>query len=250
MRNGLQSLSLLLFALVQPIAGRLAQLTDKGISIEERSDTARGPVTPAKGAFAIWGPLFAGNLVLAARSFFRRRFEAPANKWIAWLSGTTFAGNIAWSLQAQFAGLGWPSFGIISSTAAAACATTIVAESAAEHSDFARIAANTTGPLAGWLTIATFANLESTLNETHGQVSDCASSRRAVALISAAGVAATGMAIATRGSLAYGGAAAWGLSGILLRNQREDRPAVAATAAIGLGAVTLATLLSRHYLRR
>lgn len=106
MRNGLQSFALLFLALVQPVTGRLAQITGRGTSIEQRSDAARGPVTPAKGAFAVWGPLFAGNLALAIRSFFRRRTEAPANRWIAWLSGAAFAGNTAWSLQAhRWAGL-------------------------------------------------------------------------------------------------------------------------------------------------
>lgn len=249
MRQGMQSSALLALSLVQPVAGRLAQLTHRGVSIEERSDATRGPVTPAKGAFAIWGPLFAGNLALAVRSFFRRRFETPANKWIAWLSGAAFAGNTAWSVQAQFAGLGWPSFGIISGSALAASAATIAAETVADESGFARVAALTTGPLAGWLTVATFANLDSTLTQTHGRLSEPAASRRAVALVGAASVAATGMAIATRGNLGYAGAAAWGLGGILLRNARESRPAVAATASVGLGAVAMATLLTRRCLR-
>lgn len=250
MANGLQSFALLSLALVQPIAGRLAPLIGRGTSIEERSDAARGPVTPAKGAFAIWGPLFAGNLALAIRSFFRRRIETPANKWIAWLSCAAFAGNTAWSLQAQFAGLGWPSLGIISSSAAAAAAAIIVAESVAEESGFARLAVRTTGPLAGWLTVATFANLDSTLIETQGRLPQDAASRRGVALVAAASTVATGMAIATRGNLGYAAAAAWGLGGIVLRNRRESRPNIAAAAATGLCAVGLATLLSKRSLQR
>lgn len=159
MHHKSQSWTLLMLALLQPVAGRLAQLTHRGASIEERADAARGPVTPANGAFAIWGPLFAGSLALAIHSFFRHRFEARANRWVAWLSSAAFLGNTAWSLQAQFAGLGWPSFGIISGSAIAASTATIAAESS-RQSDFARVVAFTMGPLAGWLTVATFATIQ------------------------------------------------------------------------------------------
>ena len=249
MRNRMQSLALLSLSLAQPVAGWLAHFTGRGKTIEERSDAAGGMVTPAKGAFAIWGPLFAGNLALAVRSFFRHRFESPLNQWIAWLSGAAFAGNTAWGVQAQFGGLGWPSFGIIAGSAIAASAATVASECVAADSGFARVAANTTGPLAGWLTVATFANLDSTLNETQGRLSARAATRRAVVLVGAASAAATGMAIATRGNLGYAAASAWGLGGVVLRSKRESRTDVAMTAAIGLCAVAAATLFSRYRLR-
>jgi hypothetical protein len=245
----MESLALLSLSLAQPVAGWLSRFTHRGKTIEERSDAADGMVTPAKGAFAIWGPLFAGNLALAVRSFSRPRFDAPLNRWIAWLSSAAFASNTAWGVQAQFGGLGWPSFGIISASAVAASAATIASERVATGSGFARLAANTTGPLAGWLTVAAFANLESTLNETQGRLPERAAIRRAVALVGAASAAAAGMAVATRGNLGYAAASAWGLGGVMVRNQRESRSAVATTAAIGLCAVAAATLFSRHRLR-
>lgn len=249
MRQQLQSWVLVVLALLQPVAGRLSQLSGHGTSIEERSDDTQGPVTPAKGAFAIWGVIFAGNLAVAVRSLYRGRIEPPVNRWIAWLSAAAFAGNSAWSLQAQFAGLRWPSFGIISATTAAASAATITAEQAADNSRFARFAALTMGPLAGWLTVATFANLDATLTETQGRPSEGDSTKRAVGMIGAASVVATGMAVATRGNLGYAAASAWGLGGILLRNQCESRPAVVKASAIGLGAVAIATLASRRSVR-
>lgn len=249
MSHRMESLALLFLSIAQPVAGWLSHFTHRGKTIEERSDAAGGRVTPAKGAFAIWGPLFAGNVALAVRSFFRSRFETPLNRWIAWLSATAFAGNTAWGVQAQFGGLGWPSFAIISASAIAASAATIASERAAMDTGFARLAANTTGPLAGWLTVATFANLESTLNETQGRLPERAATRRAVALVGAASAAATGMAIATRGNPGYAAAAAWGLGGVMLRNQRESRPEVATAATIGLCTVAVATLFCRRRLR-
>lgn len=249
MRNRLQSLTLFSFAIAQPIAGRLAELTHLGRTIEARSDAARGPVTPAKGAFAIWGPLFAGNLALAIRSFCRPWLANSLDRRIACLTGAAFAGSTAWSLQAQFGGLGWPSFGIISASTLAAGAATIAAESDAAESGFARLAANTTGPLAGWLTVATFANLDTTLTAKQARNSQRVASERAVALVGAASIVATGMAIATRGNLGYAAASAWGLGGVILRNRRESRPKVAMTAAVGLCAVAAATLFSKRFLR-
>lgn len=249
MRRQLQSWALVVLAVLQPVAGWLSQISGHGKSIEERSDAARSPVTPAKGAFAIWGPIFAGNLALACCSFYRRRVEPPVNHWIAWLSGAAFAGNTAWSLQAQLAGLRWPSFGIISATTMAASAATITAESAADQSAFARFAARTMGPLAGWLSVAMFVNLDATLTRTQGHPSEREATRRGAGLTSAASVVATGMVLATRGNLGYAAATAWGLGGVLLRNQRESRPAVAKASAIGLGAVAIATLVARRFLR-
>lgn len=246
MYRKLQSSLLLALALVQPMAGRLARITGRGSSIEDRAHAARGAVTPPNGAFAIWGPLFAGNLALAVRSFFRRRFESRANDWISWLSGITLAGNTAWSLQAQFCGLRWPSFGIISASALAASAATVIASRTDDTSGFAAAAARTTGALAGWLTVAAFANLDSTLVATRGRPSREVAGRRAVRLVGAAGAAATAMTLATRGNPGYAAAAAWGLGGVALRNHREGRPAVVRTAAAGLCAVAIATLVCRH----
>lgn len=125
----------------------------------------------------------------------------------------------------------------------------MVAESVADDSGFARFAANSIGPLAGWLTIAAAANLDSTLVETRGHLPRAVASRRSVALVTAASAAATAITVVTRGNSGYAAAAAWGLGGIVLRNQRESRPNVAAAAATGMCAVALATLLSRRYLR-
>jgi hypothetical protein len=247
MRERMASRLFLALAALQPLAGRLAQLTGYGVSIERRSEAAHGALTPANGAFAIWGPLFVANIALALRSFGSDAAREPAHRRIMRLNELAFAGNSAWSLQAQFRGLGWPSVAIIFGSATAAIAATIEAQSLAARSAFARFAALTTAPLAGWLTVASFANLDAAL--AAARASPKHESRHAAALGAAAGAATSVIALATHGNLGYAAAAGWGLSGIALRNHREWRPAVVRTAAIGLAALAAATWVARRYLR-
>ena len=247
MPRPMPSLTLLALALAQPLSGRLAQLTGRGVSIERRSDAAHGAVTPAKGAFAIWGPIFAGGVAFALRSFRKDAARVPADRRLMLMNGLAFAGNSAWALQAQAVGLGWRSVAIISATAAAAVAATIDAETRRAHSAFARFASRTSGPLAGWLTVASFANLDATLVATRRSRDD--ETRRAVALVGAAGATAALMAAATRGNAGYVAASAWGLGAIALRNQRESRGAVVLTATLGLAAVAAATIFARRFRR-
>lgn len=234
---------MLALALAQPVAGRLAQLTGKGRSIEARSDDVEGPVTPAKGAFAIWGPLFLGNIWLSLKALLRRT-ASPAERRMEWYSALAFAGNTAWSVQAQYAGLGWPSLGIITSSAMSAVAATLEAERE-PSTRLTRVGRWANGALAGWLTVATFANLDGTLTHAFGAVPVAQRERRSLLLIGGASAAAIAVAAATRGNAGYAAAAAWGLGGIGLRNVCERRPHIAVAAAAGLAAVAFTALLAR-----
>ncbi len=241
---------LLLLALAQPIAGRFGHRSGASRSIEARSDAVRGPITPPKGAFAIWAPIFVGNLALALDASFGREPFGAADRRIAWFNSAAFAANTAWSLQAQAAGLGWPSLAIITGGTVAASAAMIEAERVRAKSGFARVAAYTSGPLAGWLTVASFANLDGTLTTVHGRPTRDEAERRTMGLIGAATGAAAVLATASRGNAGYAAAAAWGLGSIALRNARERRPRLAVASAIGVGTVLLATMAARAAWRR
>ncbi|MCO5102016.1 MAG: hypothetical protein M9885_14175 [Burkholderiaceae bacterium] len=237
---------MLLLAVAQPIAGRLGHRTGGASSIEARSDAVRGPVTPPKGAFAIWGPIFFGNVWLAWQACTRVDRASAAERRIAWLNSAAFAANSAWSLQAQRRGLGWPSLAIIGTGTAAATAAMLEAEGATHPTRFTRLAAQTSGPLAGWLTVATATHVDATLTTVRGRPAPAAAQRRAVALIGAASGAAALLARAGRGNAGYAAAAGWGLGAITWRSAREGRPQVAAAAAAGLGIVLLACLRARR----
>lgn len=255
----------LALTLVQPVAGQLAELTGWGQTMKERSHRSSGPVTPPDGAFAIWGPIFLATLALALRDIRDARgarggdggphgagSEAAAPHRVSGtgsrsrlLAGLAYAGNTAWSLQSQFGGLGWSSVAIIMSTTTAASAAMLEAEHEGARQG-AGVAALATGALAGWLTVAAFANLEATLNETRGRPRKAAETRRSVALVGGASSTAGALALASHGNLAYAAAACWGLGGVVVRNVRKRNTPVAAAAAAGVIALLGATLLGRR----
>lgn len=225
----------------QPLAAYLSALTGKGVREVDRARESDGPVTPAEGTFAIWGPLFLGSLTWAGWSALPENRNDPALRRIGWLASGTYAGNIAWSIQAQLSGLGWPSVAFIS--AAAASATAAIVE--AERTPSAGVARWTLGPLAGWLALATFANVEATLNDQYGRPSPQAEERRAIALLGTAAVSASAVSIATRGSIPYAAGVGWGLAGTAVRNFREQRPSVALVACAGIALLAGVTAAMR-----
>jgi len=236
--------ALIALALLQPLAGRLAEITGRGVSIAQRSRASRGPVTPADGAFVIWLPIFLANIALGLRRARGPRGD-PLTRRIDWLAGIALASNSAWSLQAQFRGLGWPSVGIIGVGTTCACAALVDAERARGASPQARFAARSLGPLAGWLTVATFANIDAALSTAEGRGARRPQTARALALIGGASAAAAGMSVASRGNLGYAAAAGWGLGGIALRNARDRNRAVTVAAVVGLVAVGAVTAMVR-----
>jgi tryptophan-rich sensory protein len=226
----------------QPLAAYMSQLTGRGVPEVERARRSDGPVTPTDGTFAIWGPLFLGSVAWAGWSARAEQRGDPSLRRIGWLACGVYASNIAWSLQAQLWGLCWPSLALIGTSAANANAALIEAVRAPR----ARLATWTLGPLAGWLTLATFANLEATLNDAFGRPSKQVEERRAIALLGTATAAASAVAVASRGSLPFAAAVAWGLGGTAVRNVRERRPALALAACAGLAALAGITLLAQR----
>jgi tryptophan-rich sensory protein len=239
-----QAAASIVLSTAQPLAAYLSSLTGRGVSEVERARQTDGPVTPADGTFAIWGPLFLGSVTYAGWSALGEHRADPALRRIGWYACGAFAGNIAWSIQAQLSGLGWPSLGFISAAAASANAALFEAV----YNPRAEVAEWTLGPLAGWLSLATFANLEATLNDRLGRPDVTTEDRRAAALLCTATAAASAVSAATGGSLPYNAAVAWGLGGTAVRNIRARRPvvAVAALACLGvLGGVALAARYGR-----
>ena len=241
-RSGLQ----IALAGGQPIAAYLSEIRGQGTSEVERARRSDGPVSPTDGAFAIWGPLFAASAALAFWSAGRERRADRTVRRVGWLASAANASNIAWSLNAQLSGLGWRSLALITTGAASAIAALVQAERDAPSSRNARLVAWGVGPLAGWLTLASFANLEATLNETGGRPARDVEDRRAAGLLGAATIAASSVALATRGSAPYAGAVAWGLGGTAVRSVRERRPSVLAAACAGLALFAGALWLARR----
>ncbi len=234
-------------AIAMPLASQAYKVAGRRAAPErQRARRVQGPATPTGPAFAIWGPLFAVNVGHAALRALRDRRGDVAFRRLGWLTSAAYAFNIAWSVNAQLDRLGWRSVMLIG----AGTATSLAAASAAAAYDRqwrsdagdreARWVSNAMAPLAGWLTVATFSNVEAALNTTQPRPRRDAETRRAVGLVAAASVAAAAGAVATRGHPLYGAAAAWGLAGVVAKN-RVARPAVAQAAGVGLLVLAAAT---------
>lgn len=239
-----RSVANLLLAAAQPVAGQASRLSGSGEPIEDRSARTENAVTPAAGAFAIWGPIFASSLNYAVRTAARR--DDPLVRRTGWLSAAAFAGNTVWELWAQYRGIGWRSVGIIAATAAAANAAMLTATRADAAEPNRALLLDTLAPLAGWLTVATAANLAGARQGDAKSVGGVTSNRGALALVAGAGVAASALTHAGRGELRYAGAAGWGLAGIALRNARDRNVPVFAAALAGLGLVGGAAIVARR----
>jgi hypothetical protein len=122
----------------------------------------------------------------------------------------------------------------------------LAAERAAPHTPAGRTAAGLLGPLAGWLTVASFANLDATLSARSVRRPSMA---RTYGLLGAASAAAAGLTVASRGNLGNTGAATWGLGGIAVRARRDHNRALAVAAAPGVLTVTATTFVGRQHRR-
>jgi hypothetical protein len=97
--------------------------------------------------------------------------------------------------------------------------------------------------LAGWLSVALFANLAATLT-LYGLGGDAA--LRDSAIIAAAGVVAAALAARLRGSLPYLLAAVWGLVAVVVANLNGGSPMAAGAAVAALALTLLGALAGRR----
>lgn len=228
-------LDLALAAMV-PLSTQLASAAGVGRPETERAREAKGPVTPVGGAFVIWAPIFVCLLAFGARR--SRVDDPPLDPGTLALVRVSLLGNVAWNLSAQLHGFGWSTVGLIGASAATATAAVARLERSRHATREARLSANLVAPLAGWLTVATFANVETTQRQT-GTTARLA----AGTLIPIAAAAAGCGVVATRANPLYTSAAAWGLAGIAVRNAGR-RPRLASAATVGLlGVLALAAVV-------
>lgn len=221
-----------------PLVTQVSVITGKGRPEVDQARELEGPITPANGAFVIWAPIFTCVLAYGVqRVRFRDELEDTRAETLVRAS---LIGNILWSLNAQFKDFGWQSLALIGGSAITASGA--VARYARVHpeNDLARSYSYLLAPLAGWLSVATFANLETTQRATGARSQDILTPP--VTLLLAAAATVGGVA-ATKGNVIYSTAAAWGLAGIARKNA-GSAPRLAALAAAGLIAVSIATWIS------
>lgn len=241
-RNRLPSALLDLgLAIALPLATQVSATTGRGRPEVEQARESEGPITPANGAFAIWAPIFACVLAYGVqRVRLRDELEEPRAEALARAS---LIGNILWSLNAQFRDFGWQSLALIGGSAIAATGAVARYTRVRPESDQARRYGYLLAPLAGWLSVATFANLETTQRVT-GARSQAVLTPPVTLLLASA--ATLGGVAATKGNDAYAAAVVWGLAGIA-RNNVRNAPRLSALAVTGLVVVSIATWIASHH---
>ncbi len=223
-----------------PLATQVATITGKGRPEVEQARETEGPITPVTGAFTIWGPIFACLLAYGVQRV--RSYDELENPPAEALIRASLVGTILWSLNAQFKDFGWQSLALIGASAATATGSVARFACPDESDDLSRRVSYLLAPLAGWLSIATFANLDATQRFTESPGQKVVTPPVILAL---ATVSTVGGVVATKGNLAYTAASAWGVGGIILKHARRE-PALAATASAGLAVVAATTLIVRR----
>jgi hypothetical protein len=230
----------LALTLAVPVSTRLSRWTGAGKSEVDRAREFEGVVSPPPAAFVIWAPIFAGLTCHALLKVVRPP-AVPADSAAALLR-VSLLGNLLWNLNAQFKDFGWQSVALIGASAATATAAVAGYERVGATDPTARNSARLIGPLAGWLSVATFANVETAQRYTR---SPSESWLTPTALAGMAALTAAGGVVATRANAGYALAAVFGLGGIAVKNL-HTRPRLGFTAVAGLVALSVLVLAIRR----
>ena len=248
MRNGpIVKWRVVAAALSQILGGWLPAGAGVGQTVARRSAVVTTPVTPAGYAFAIWGVIFAAALVFAVFQLRPPRQDAVGRVRIPF--ALACAANAAWEVYVQFRAIDVVSVAIIAGGLAAALVALARAGPLAERrwTTPGVIVFAATGLMAGWLSVAAFANVAAVLaGEGFGS-----GPWMPAVLIAAASVLAAIVAWRSPGRIWVALAAGWGLAAVVVRNLAEGGSGVAVWAALaGIATVALSTLLAEFAGRR
>ncbi|MDJ0391120.1 hypothetical protein QMO56_23700 [Roseomonas sp. E05] len=252
-RNDLRTLLNLVLPLAQPLVGAMAPVFGIGHTQAEMSARSETAVVPQGYAFSIWGLLFALSIAWGIWQVLPDGGkDSPAARRLGWPLAVAFAASILWMLLAQLTENGWHLVLVILAVLGASLTAFFINRNLV-HSGTARgwperwIVQPLVGMLAGWVSVAAFANIAgAALVSGAIQVDGAAGTLAAVLILLAAGGFTLGVLWAAHGSPWYAGAVAWALLAILYANTlgRGFNPAVAVVAG-GLMIVVLAMAWQR-----
>ncbi len=231
-----------------PLVGSMPETTGIGRSIAAVSDAHVTPVTPAGYTFAIWLPIFALAIAWGIWQALPAGRAMPLAQRLGWPLALCYALNILWMLLAELTGMGWHLVVVI--LAALACALlafVLFVRDPGEGGVGRMIATPLVGLLAGWVSMASFANVAAAAQATGLIAEGAAGSFTAVLILLAAGGFATAIVALVKEAIWYLAAVAWALVGIVLANTGMRDVDIA--PAIAAGAM-LALVVAVHMMRR
>ncbi|MEM8648748.1 MAG: hypothetical protein AAGF86_20730 [Pseudomonadota bacterium] len=240
--DGARAALVLILAVGQALTAYWPDIRRWEHTITSRSQSLDTPVIPFGPFFAIWLVIFSSCIGFAVWHALPGNLEDPFLRSVGWLAAALFAGNIAWEAYVPRRGFEWPSFFLIAVELGIALALLAVMQPVVPdmHGPDFWLGAAPLYFFAGWVSVATFVSLSSTL-VLSGFRFDPRVGTNAAFLILAATLVAAGVSAWT-GSAVYSASALWGLLGVTVGTRLKGEPVLATTAATGGILVVLAGL--------
>lgn len=220
-------------------------LSREGADLSQRGNDP--PVVPALYTFAIWTPIYASSLAYASYQAWpgqaSRRLHRRVGPWAATAFGAATLWAVAAGLPAPW--VTWGTAGLIAvmfgSLGVALDRSSVLARGRTDR----LLVVTPLGLYAGYVTLATVANVASSLQES-GRTAPLGLGVTpwAVSMLALAAGAAALVIRRTGAPLAYSAAAVWGLTGVVVQNTAV-RPNLPVALTAGLAAVAVTVLTSR-----
>lgn len=238
-QNDLRTLLNIALPLLQPLAGMMAPVFGLGHTMAEMSARSETPVVPQGYAFSIWLVIFALAIAWGIWQLLPDGGrDSPAARRLGWPLAVAFAGCILWMVLGQTTENGWHLVLVMLVVVAASLAAfltnrRLVHEGQAGGWAERWLVRPLVGLLAGWVSVAAFANIAGAARLSGAIAADgAAGTLAAVMILLAAGGFTLGVLWLAKGSPWYAAAVAWALIAILYANTagRELNIAVAIVA--------------------
>ncbi|MEJ2869252.1 hypothetical protein WCD74_15865 [Actinomycetospora sp. OC33-EN08] len=232
--------TVLMTAVAQFIVGSIGGSGAFGTPIGEVSAAFETPIVPAGGAFAIWGLIYLGVLVLAVYQVLpaqRARSEHRATGW--WLVGAAIA-NMAWVLLFSQV---LPGFAEIAIVALLVCLAVVLARLASFPTTGAGfwLVHIPVAFYAGWVSVATVVGAAATGVWAGLPGSGAVATVLGVVMLVVTGLIAAAVATAGPAPVAYAASVLWALGGIVV----AGRPVVVVIAALVAAVIVVAAVVRR-----
>ncbi|TVM19784.1 hypothetical protein DPQ33_00675 [Oceanidesulfovibrio indonesiensis] len=251
-RNAFLAWTVVSLAVAQALV-QFLPLLGLGAPVGVRASVVRTPLTPAGWTFAIWGLIYLWSFAYAVHQVLPGQRNDPLLASVRLPSALVFALSGLWVVVAQFTGLGFGTVLIIVPLLILLLVVLFnIQPDARDLSGRQRILLHWPFLLyAGWVSLATFANISSFLAFIDVSLFGLGQTGAAALLLLCAGAFCIAVERLLGGSLVYVLPVLWGLAGIAVANvQRGPDYWFAAYAVAMAGALAGFTLWTRKRLTR
>jgi len=239
-KNIVRQFSNVVFSATQIVAGYFWSWVAAGESIRSQSDIVRTPVIPAGYAFSIWSVIFLFSFLYAIYQALPSKRENRIFQSIGFWTAGAFLFCTIWEIVAQSITFGWPTAVII---------TIILVFSLKAFFNLLQFNNVLTrrekwlvklpvNMLAGWVSMATFANISSVLKQIQFNYFGIGEINFSIILILLATILVLFILLKSQGDLIYGLTIIWALLAIFWANYGQSNFMVSVFAVIMLLEVT------------